>query len=76
MFWCIVELLIRPSGILCFSFLCFYFLSYLLLPSIEAKHPLAMKAEDASSWKNQARAKGADPQVSANCTQSSHLPSH
>ena len=47
MFWCIVEPLIGPSGILCFSFLFFYFL-HLLLPPLEAKHPLATKVKDAS----------------------------
>lgn len=44
MSWYIVEGLARPSGILCFLFLCFY----LLLLSLEAKHSLALRAEDAA----------------------------
>lgn len=48
MSWCIVEGLTRPSGILCFLFLCIYLLSYLLLLSLEAKLSLALKAEDAA----------------------------
>lgn len=55
MFWCIVELLIRPSGIFCFSFLCIYFLSCLLLLLLEAEHAWTLKEGVALLWKKPAR---------------------